>query len=280
MRITQRACIGLCAGMLAAASCSGAGVAAEPTLVRHAGGAFAGRTYTNSTAAIERSLSLGARLIEIDLTPTRDGHWHCLHDYREVLPPDRLLGRIDRWLQWWYAKAPRWAQFGLGLLPSRAELSAWVQAQEQAGVPRRCDLDELQALTRRFPDLTLITDTKYDNYQLLDELARIGNRAIVPQVYNETEFQHAAAIGFKRVVFTLYKRGRYAPLRNILGHPSLWKIVMPASWLCPGSPAPPPVWLNDFKGERLVHTVNDPASLCESAMQVDGYYTDWLLPRP
>jgi len=252
-------------------------VSPTPTIVRHAGGGWQGRTYTNATGAIANSIALGARLIEIDLSPGADGHWHCLHDYREVLPAGHWLRHVDVWLQRWYARAPRWAYPPPWVWPAEASLRAWLAADDARGAPRRCTLEEAAALASRATGVQLVTDTKYDNHRLLERLAREPGDVFVPQVYNATEFAHAERLGFKRIIYTLYKRGDYTALKPLLDRPALWKIVFPASWLCSGSPAPPPLWLNDFRGERLVHTVNPQDRLCPSAVRIDGWYSDWAV---
>lgn len=248
-----------------------------PTIVRHAGGGWQGRTYTNASGAIANSIALGARLIEIDLTPSADGGWHCLHDYREVLPPAHWLRSIDVWLQRWYARAPRWAYPPASVWPSEASLRAWLAADHARGIPTRCNLEEAALMAQRTPGVQLVTDTKYDNYRLLERLVREPSGVFVPQVYNAGEFRHAAQLGFKRIIYTLYKQGDYSALLPLIEHPALWKIVFPAQWLCANSPAPPPTWLNNFRGERLVHTVNPQDTLCPSKVRIDGWYSDWAL---
>jgi hypothetical protein len=247
-----------------------------PTIVRHAGGSIDGLTYTNSIKAIERSISKGSFLIEIDLLPTRDGEWHCFHDYREMWPSDSGRARFDRPLQLWFAKMPRWTYPGALAYPTQQKLEQQIQAVPSARAPAHCTLSSLVAIAARHPKARFITDTKYDNYALLERLRAINIDAFVPQVYNIDEFRHAKALGLKQLVYTLYKRGNFQPLAGILGDSALWKIVFPAPWLCMDSPRPPPLWLNDFKGELLVHTINSIAELCTSPIRIDGYYSDHL----
>lgn len=247
-----------------------------PTIVRHAGGSIDGITYTNAIKAIEQSISKGALLIEIDLLPTRDGDWHCFHDYREMWPTESGRARSDRLLQRWFAKMPRWFYPGAWAYPTQQLLQKQIHATPSARDPAHCTLSGLVAMAAHHPKVRFITDTKYDNYALLERLRAINSAAFVPQVYNIDEFRHAKALGLKQLVYTLYKQGNFQPLAGILEDAVLSKIVFPAPWLCKDSPSPPPLWLNDFKGERLVHTINSPAELCPSPIRIDGYYSDDL----
>lgn len=246
-----------------------------PTLVRHAGGEIRGVRYSNSIEAIQSSIALQASLIEIDLVPSREGRWYCLHDYEEVWPSNAGRVRLDRWLQRWFAKAPAWAY------PAAVDLESHLAAQDARSGLRHCQLEDLARIANsQHGRLAFITDTKYDNLLLLATLALLDKRHFVPQVYNLAEYLEARRLGFPRIIYTLYKHGDYEPLRNILRDPMLWKIVLPETWLCKGAKARPPTWLNDFTREILVHTVNDPREVCRGPVRVDGYYTDTLAPVP
>lgn len=253
--------------------------AAAPTLVRHAGGEIRGVRYSNSLEAIHASIALGASLIEIDLVPTREGAWYCLHDYEEIWPADAWRVRLDRMLQRWYAKTAPWAYPGAWSLPQAAELESYLQANDARSGLRHCQLKDLTRISKAQQGrVVFVTDTKYDNLSLLATLARLDKAAFAPQVYNVREYFEAKRLGFPRIIFTMYKHGDYEPLRPILHDKQLWKIVLPADWLCVSAKARPPAWLNEFPGERLVHTVNAPDSLCPSPIRIDGYYTDTLVP--
>lgn len=253
---------------------------AAPTLVRHAGGEIRGVQYSNSLEAISTSIEMGATLIEIDLVPTKEGVWYCLHDYKEIWPDKAWRARIDQILHWWYAKSPPWFYPGAWSLPSSADLGKYLGEKDSRSHLRHCllaDLTRIADAEKR--QVTFITDTKYDNLSLLATLARLNKKHFAPQVYNLREYREARSLGFSRIIFTLYKHGDYEQLRSILNDKQLWKIVFPAPWLCSSSRARPPAWLNTFHGELLVHTVNDPRSLCPSPIRIDGYYTDVLVPE-
>ena len=53
-------------------------------MIYHAGGAIDGLAYTNSKEAIENTLSMGNRLLEIDFLFTSDGHLVCLHEWKNL----------------------------------------------------------------------------------------------------------------------------------------------------------------------------------------------------
>lgn len=246
------------------------------TLVRHAGGEFKGSRYTNSVEAINESFALGAKLLEIDLIPSREGDWVCLHDYPEVWEAGSMRARMDRALELWFAKMPRWAYPGAWIYPRATDLRSRIDVNNASTGRHHCTLPQLVEMSRQHPGVSFISDTKYDNFKLLDTLIRQPEGSFVPQVYNLAEYKYARALGFKRLIFTLYKHGDYSQLGGVLDDPQLWKIVMPAEWLCSGSKNPPPAWLNKFHGEILVHTINDPGAVCKSPVRVDGYYSDAL----
>ena len=54
-------------------------------LIYHAGGEVSGYTYSNSKEAVEKTLSDGNRLLEIDFLFTSDGHLVCLHEWQNLL---------------------------------------------------------------------------------------------------------------------------------------------------------------------------------------------------
>lgn len=252
---------------------------AAQTLVRHAGGEIQGIRYSNSLEAIDASIALGSSLIEIDLVPTREGRWYCLHDYEEIWPANTWRVRLDRIVQRGYAKFAPWTYPGAWSLPSAVELESYLKSHDTRTGLHHCQLSDLSRIAEsQRGQVSFVTDTKYNNLALLGTLAQLDKQAFAPQVYNLREYIEAKHLGFTRIIFTLYKNGDYEPLRSILHDIQLWKIVLPADWLCPSAKARPPAWLNEFPGERLVHTVNDPKSLCPSPIRVDGYYTDTLVP--
>lgn len=252
------------------------GPASAFTVVRHAGGEFHGITYSNSMNAIAGSIARQSNLMEIDLVPTRDGDWHCFHDFEEVFQLTGLRARMDRLIHKWYAKVPRWAYPGDWSFPREAEVLAQVRRIDQTTGLHHCSLAALNQLSKEHPGVRFITDTKYDNHALLLVLSRLKTDAFVPQVYSLPEFRRAQQLGFKNIVYTLYKQGDFSPLQPILNDKALWKIVFPAAWACEGAPHKPPAWLNQFRGEIMVHTINDLSELCRSDVRVDGVYSDKL----
>lgn len=76
----------------------------------------------------------------------------------------------------------------------------------------------------------------------------------------------------------MYKHGDYDPLRPILNDRQLWKIVLPADWLCPSAKALPSRLAQRISRRTTPPHCGDPAALRPRQIRVNGYYTDALGP--
>ena len=157
--------------------------------VAHAGGRYAGTTYTNSLEALEAHAE-SYNLFEIDFDWTADRRLVGLHDWGVIF--ERLYGfRVDEPLA--YQEFGR-LESPLGVTP--------------------LDLDLLQEFLDRHPHAVIVTDIKSENLEALEKIAgRIENhqRRIIPQVYHPDEFGDVLELGYEHIIWTLY---RYAPNRN------------------------------------------------------------------
>ncbi len=163
----------------------------EPRLVpvAHAGGRYAGATYTNSVEALEANAA-AHRVFELDFEWTADKRLIGLHDWEVIF--ERLYGFLPeeplRYDELRELESP------LGVTP--------------------VDLMQLRQFLLDHPRAAIVTDVKADNIGALAKIAeRIDGheRRIIPQVYHPDEFGEALELGYERIIWTLY---RYAANRN------------------------------------------------------------------
>lgn len=104
--------------------------------VAHAGGQIGKETYTNSPEAIHKNYEKGHRTFEIDMVLTSDNKLACIHDW----DVDFQKGRE------------------LGVAPNSEEFLAYpIQGKYTAIL-----FEDLCKIMNEYPDMWLVTDTKYD----------------------------------------------------------------------------------------------------------------------
>jgi glycerophosphoryl diester phosphodiesterase len=171
--------------MSAAIAVSGpyARISAAPAfeMVAHAGGGIDGYTGTNSLEAIRASADRGDNTVEIDFIKTTDGRVVCAHDWvmsaRVPFAPDSAVTLAE------FSRYRIYDKF----------------------TPLSLDSLALFLITR--PDVTVITDTKYGDYTALATVAKEypNMRArFIPQVYSFEDYSRVKALGYDRVIVTLY----------------------------------------------------------------------------
>lgn len=162
-----------------------AGAARDPLpRISHAGGRLNGDIYTNSLEGLARTHKAGFRFFELDFSPTSDRHWVCVHDWPKFF---RFAGR----------QTPSWNY--------RPDLDEFLTLRRQMSFTP-CTLDELSSWLARHPEAHIVTDTKYENSQLLGVIAkRIAKDKVIPQVYHPDRIAAVRALGFKDVILTVYK---------------------------------------------------------------------------
>lgn len=240
-------------------------------IVAHAGGAYEGRTYVNSHAAILNSYRMGIRLFELDFAPTAGDEWLCLHDIypRASDFRGRFTSLLDRAI---FQVPSRWLdhyELVRGFLPSPTKA-------EREGI---CSARTTVALIRSLGAAKLITDTKYWNPRLLRHLAAQDKSVVIPQVYSKQEYELAKSLGFPQIILTLYKAKTFYDVAAVAGDSAFFALVIPAQWLYlpPSDSLSPRRNLADYRGKLYVHTVDDIASLPKD-LPIDGIYSDRLVP--
>jgi glycerophosphoryl diester phosphodiesterase len=237
-------------------------------LVAHAGGGIDGNTYVNSIDAIEANYRRGYRAFEVDFSFTRDGALVLRHDWGE--PPDRSLpGKIRANI----AQVFQHEQQDLGR--DQAPTLAEFQATRIYGRYQPTTGEMVAQFLRSHPDAWVITDTKYDNEEVLRDITRATPGVcgqVIPQIYSFSEYPAVRHLGFSRVILTLYKSKYWN--RSVIAFASSRDVSVTMRW----SPRNYALGgqLTDKGVEVFFHTVNDP-----SALKVHPrwkYYTDFIDP--
>ena len=165
--------------------------------IAHAGGAADGVRYTNSFDALDQNRA-HFDLFEIDFVWTSDDHLVCLHDWSGNF---RASFNIDR--------------DGPVTLAEFKRLSADAQF-------RNCTLESLVDWLEANPGTRIVPDVKDRNTAAMQRIATLYPEHIdrfVAQIYQPDEYPLVRALGFKDIIWTVY---RY--------HPHDREILIP-SWL-------------------------------------------------
>jgi glycerophosphoryl diester phosphodiesterase len=219
-----------------------------PRLVAHGGGDARGHSVTNSREALDAAVANGFRWIEVDFSTTTDGHLVLLHDWPSVTGDDRVLTLRE---------------FREGHAP---------------GELTRMTLADLGVWLVERPGVLIVTDFKKQPLrgiqQIHRDLPELRDR-FIPQVYGFVIEPHVRALGFERVILTLYRSGlSEEEMAEIPSH-GFVAVTMPLRLATPDVLAP----LQAAGVFVYVHTVNDTEQLRQlRSLGVDGVYTDRLLP--
>lgn len=247
--------------------------------IAHAMGGILGDNYTNSLEAFLFNYQLGHRVFEVDLDITDDGHivlTHGANGWRE-----RAILQTDS-----TPDAPA-TPANPDYTYTNFMSSLWY------GKYHPLDLDGLFKILQDYPDIYIMTDTKYTDpervqLQFSELLAAARTRdeklldRLIIQIYTPEMFYSVMDLyPWKSVVYSLYathaEREDWSP-EEILAFSQasgVKFITMWSHWISPEI-------INLWKPAGLktgVHTVNTPTRATElQAMGVDVIYTDFLLP--
>lgn len=226
----------------------------EKQYVAHAGGQLEDYTYLNNLEAIRNSYNKGVRLIELDIEFTRDNVPIMLHSW------DGFITKFFR--------VPAWKKYYLKEFKSFQMINDWHQLT----------LDEtIKYMQKEFKDMYLITDTKNDNLLLLDIIAnRYPNmmHRIIPQVYNQDEYQYAKKLGFENIIYTLYmSEDTKEEIIEFCKRNNPFAITMNTSW----ANTDLPMELSKLNVYTYAHTINteDEFEILKTN-GIKGVYTDKL----
>jgi glycerophosphoryl diester phosphodiesterase len=219
--------------------------------IAHAGGGYAGETYTNSLEALDANAA-AYELFEIDFVWTSDGHLVCLHDWGDNAR--RIFGR------------------GFDPPPTLAEFEAMAAAHPAW---TNCTLESLAAWFEAHPEERLVTDVKDGNVAALQQIAAAIEdfpARVIPQIYQPDEYAAVRDMGYRTIIWTLYQyEGTNQDVLRLVPGMELYAVAMPKRRAESGLPDT----LEDIP--TYVHTVNDGGEAERYfGFGIDGIYTDWL----
>ena len=227
-------------------------------LVAHDGGGLPAATSTNSREAFDSSYQHGFCLIETDFRFAGDDQLILDHEWGDAYDP--------------------LSQVGLAIFGRPTSTSFTAHAMRNGLTPQ--DLPALLHWMALHPSVSIVTDTKDDNLYFLRALAphldaSMKARFIV-QVYSPKEYPEARRLGFKKIIFTLYKiQITDADVIEFAHQAKLFGVTMPASRARTGLPRQ----LAAAGTRVFAHTVNGTDEATELAdAGVVGLYTDYLTP--
>lgn len=227
-----------------------------------------GETLTNSKEAFLYNYECGQRVFEADFQITSDDVMVLRHDWNSDLGQADAFGWTDE---------KQWAVTAKDFLETPVY-----------GKYTPLTLEDWFAIMKRYPDIYLITDTKYSSdverqFKLFRDTAiengyeDVLSRVIVQIYYKEMYDEVSAVYPFKNWIWTLYYIG-YPDKQEIVDFMTQKEIpvlVMPYTW-----------W-DSQKEEELgnsglkvyVHTVDDQNVAIQKISQgISGIYSDNILP--
>ncbi|MHC4846032.1 MAG: glycerophosphodiester phosphodiesterase family protein, partial [Planctomycetota bacterium] len=214
---------------------------------------------TNSLEALEDSVARGHTFIEVDISWTSDDELVLLHDWTQttkrlfVTPPGPPLGQMT------------FAEF--------------MAAKSRIG-QTQLDLDGLLAWLGAHPEVVIVTDVKGRSLEALERIARAEPALlprIVPQLYSIEEHEPVTALGYPRVILTLYA----TPMEDdeVLAYAAEHAPLAVTMPLARGA-GPLPRALDELGVFSYAHTTSDYLAAAELFRNgVDGVYTDYLAPE-
>lgn len=223
----------------------------RPKFISHAGGRIHGETYTNSLDSFKQSLDRGLNYIEVDISLTTDDEYVLIHSWHyaaRFFPAEKKRYSLEEFIHF-----PMMNDMGQMTLEN---LMNWLIYNEGTYI---------------------ITDTKEDNMDLLryikQNYAHLMDR-LIPQVYDVSEYYWAKDMGYKNVIFTVYKTNiTNEELLLDLKYMQLFAVTMPTSRVESGLAQ----MLDEYGIFTYCHTINDLESVrALKNLGIDGFYTDDL----
>lgn len=218
-----------------------------PRVIMHAGGEIYGEYLTNSKESIEKSLENGFNYVEVDFSWTTDGVPVLVHDW----------GTFSKWFD-----------------VAKREYSYDEFKKIESDKYTQLDIPKLIRLMKDNPELVIITDGKDENIEILSIISEKYSEYVdrfIPQIYNSTEYQDVYELGFKNIIFTLYKAPESNDeIINMVKNIDIFAITMPVSRASEEFVK----GIKEYYTPVFVHTLNDRRKIKSILELVDGVYSD------
>ncbi|MFK7827154.1 MAG: sulfatase-like hydrolase/transferase [Oligoflexales bacterium] len=149
-------------------------------LIAHAGGVINGQDYTNSLEAINHSVKVGYKYIELDFYITQDDHVILLHYLGDEFIKEYVKNKDGITLE----EFKNLKIDGLTLLT----------------------LNDLFEILRKIPQIKIVADTKKNHEKIYKIIAEHELRdRFIPQAYFPEDIQFIKQLGYESYIFTFYK---------------------------------------------------------------------------
>lgn len=224
--------------------------------VAHACGAIRGIPETNSLEALTQA-SHNFRLIEIDFSKTKDGHYVALHDWHSTFT--KLFGHpID----------------------SPIDLAEYTQLSMRNSLTP-LTFSDVAAFLDHHDGIYIVTDVKGDNIEALRHFSQQYKNAttrLIPQIYFPIEYGPIKRMGYRNVIFTLYaykRKDDTSLIAKYSKHFDYYAITAPSNYCTPQFTK-----LISKSSKRIyAHTVNSIDQLHQLKENgVSEVYTDFIVP--
>ena len=211
--------------------------------VAHAGGGFNEKIYTNSIDALEVNKN-DFLFFELDLFVTGDNKVVCEHDYNEYL---KTLKIFEKYLN-------------------------------QNKLFKQCTYISLRKWLNDNPNKIIITDFKNKNIEGLNFITKNFKNyenQFIPQIYHPKEYNKVKKLGFKNIIWTLYRYDKSNEAVLLFATKmNLYAVTMNQARARSGLANS----LNEKNIRTYVHTINSVKEYFKylKVYNVDQIYTDWI----
>ena len=205
---------------------------ADEKRIYHAGGGVIGPdgqiyNYTNSLEAFQQSLERGVKFVELDFRFTTDGELVCIHKWNEDFVPEGAAvveGAAEEATP--AEEAPEGVAVVEGVVEDEAPEEEAPEEGPQGngavsldeflrgkirGVFTPMTVEDVAAAMREYPDLHIVVDLTGDDvvrgYRMLAKRYPDLMPRLIPQFYHATQFNYLYSLGYRAMIFTLYRSG-------------------------------------------------------------------------
>lgn len=226
----------------------------QPALIAHAGGGINGLTYMNSLEAIEHNYALGHRYFELDFSWTSDDQLVLIHDWKKSY--QKLFGPVAE------------------NIPTEQAFLALPMYERHTQMTLKSLIEWLRA----HPDAIVLADIKDNNIAGLKQILALypaANQQFVAQVFHPDEYPEVKAMGYQRVVYSLYKvRIPTVEIKTFIKDAELFALAMKLAQKDFAALLQTTIDHDIFV---YIQTINDIEQFKELKTQgVDGIYTDYI----
>lgn len=233
------------------------GYQGQPELIAHAGGGIERETYMNSLETINLNYQLGHRYFELDFSWTADDQLVLIHDWKKSYK--RLFNN--------HSEQPPDSQafVNMPMLNDHTPMT----------------LADLVSWLKSHPDAHVLADIKDRNVAGLHHIKTHHpeiSQQFIAQVFHPREYPEVRALGYDRVVYSLYKiRIPTVEIKTFIKEAELFALAMKTvqkdfDALLQTA--------NDHRVFVYVQTINDIEQLRSLQQKgVNGIYTDFIYEK-